>query len=54
MRELINNLPQYATECKYIVAREVGDDRELWFYGAYDDRNFANEVAIEIQGVVIQ
>lgn len=47
---MINNLPTYANEYKYIVARRV--DGELWFWGAWNDRNKANEVAIEIGGEV--
>ena len=48
---MINNLPAYANEYKYIVARRV--DGELWFWGAQNDRNKANEVAIEIDGEVV-
>lgn len=47
---MINNLPAYANEYKYIVARRV--DGELWFWGAWNDRNKANEVAIKIGGEV--
>ena len=31
----INNLPTYATEYRYIVARAI--DGAFWFYGAYND-----------------
>ena len=48
---MINNLPTYANKYKYIVARRV--DGELWFWGAWNDRNKANEVAIEIGGEVV-
>ena len=48
---MINNLPTYANEYKYIVAHRV--DGELWFWGAWDDRNKANEVALEIGGEVV-
>ena len=48
---MINNLPAYANGCKYIVARRV--DGELWFWGAWNDRNKANEVATEIDGEVV-
>ena len=48
---MINNLPTYANEYKYIVARRV--DEELWFWGAWNDRNKANEVALEIGGEVV-
>ena len=48
---MINNLPTYANEYKYIVVRRV--DGELWFWGAWNDRNKANEVALEIFGEVV-
>lgn len=48
---MINNLPTYANEYKYIVARRV--DGELWFWGAWNDLNKANEVALEIGGEVV-
>ena len=47
----IQNVPEYAKNYKYIVARRV--DGELYFWGAWNDRNKANEVAIEIGGVVV-
>ena len=48
---MIKNLPNYANEYKYIVARRING--ELWFWGAWNNRNKANEVAIEIGGEVI-
>lgn len=48
---MINNLPTYANEYPYIVARRV--DGELWFWGAYDNRNEANRIALEIGGEVV-
>jgi len=47
----INNIPAYANSYKYIVARRI--DGELWFWGAWNDRGEANEVALEIGGEVI-
>ncbi len=48
----INNLPAYAAKYAYIVARVVSG--ELWFYGAWNDRNAANAVAREIgNGIVV-
>lgn len=44
----INNIPEYATYKLFIVARE--SDGELWFWGAWDDEDKANEVALEIEG----
>lgn len=53
MMNEINNLPIYAKGYNYIVARDV--DGELWFWGAWDDRNKANEAALELgNGVVIE
>lgn len=48
---MINNLPTYANDYDYLVVRRV--DGELWFWGAWDDRNEANRVAIEIGGEVV-
>ena len=48
---MINNLPAYANNYNYLVVRRV--DGELWFWGAWDDRNEANRVAIEIGGEVV-
>ena len=48
---MINNLPVYANKYKYIVACRV--DGELGFWGAWNDSNKANEVAIEIGGEVV-
>ena len=47
----INNLPKYAEDKKFIVVREIED--ELWFYGAFDQPNQANECALEIGGIVL-
>lgn len=48
---MINNLPNYANDYRYIVCRRV--DGELWFYGAWNDADKANEVALEIGGETI-
>lgn len=48
----INNLKDYALDHKYIVARIVDD--ELWFWGAWDDDQRAEEVARQLgNGLVI-
>lgn len=47
----VNNVPTYAKEYNYMVAREC--DGELWFYGAYETKERATEVAIEVRGIVI-
>ena len=52
--EPIKNMPAYAAKYRYIVARKAGDLDDLWFYGAWDDAEKAQEVAKEIDGVVIE
>ena len=47
----INNLPEYAKDCKYIVVRLV--DNEVWFWGAYEDLAKAYQSASEINGIVV-
>ena len=48
----INNKPAYAHQYEYIVARLV--DGELWFYGAWNDKAEADEVAHEVDGLVLR
>lgn len=48
----IKNLPEYAKKYQYIVARRV--DSQLWFWGAWNDKNKANEIALNIGGVMIR
>jgi len=48
----INNLPEYAKDCKYIVARLV--DNEVWFWGAYEDLEKAFQSANEVSGIVVE
>lgn len=48
----INNLPNYANEYHLIVCNVV--DNELWFYGAWNDREKAYSVAKEIDGIVVE
>ena len=43
--------PDYASKYEFIVARECGN--RLWFYGAYANGFKADQVAAEINGVVI-
>lgn len=47
----IQNVAEYAKNYKYIVVRRVNG--ELYFWGAWNDRDKANEVAIEIGGEVV-
>ena len=44
----INNLPDNYKDYAYVVARKV--DSDLWFWGCYNDRNRANEAALEMDG----
>ena len=48
----INNMPEYAATKKYIVVRRVNG--ELWFWGAWNDRDAANEAALEIGGITLR
>jgi len=47
----INNLPATATQYAYIIVREVEGD--LWYYGADNNRDRANEVALAVGGIVL-
>ncbi len=38
----VNNIPAYAKDYNYIVARNV--DGELWFWGAYHDYGTAVDI----------
>ena len=48
----INNIPEYAKNREYIVCRYVDD--ELWFYGAYESQERAEEVAEMVDGWTIE
>ena len=50
--ETVRNVPAYAYEHAYWVAREV--EGSLWFYGAYDTADRAREVALMVGGVVVE
>lgn len=47
----VNNVPRYASEHNYIVARNV--DGELWFWGAYDRLERARATARDVNGEVL-
>ena len=47
----INNLPEYAWEYRYVVAREVNG--EFWFYGAFSGIKTAQAAVKEINNGVI-
>lgn len=46
----VNNIPEDAE--RYIVARVF--EGELWYWGSWDDKNKAHEVAEEIGGVMVE
>lgn len=46
----INRKP--ATARTWIVAREV--DGELWYYGSWEEKEKAQEVAWEVGGIVVE
>lgn len=48
---MINNKPAYANDYRYIVVREC--DRELWFWGAWDELDLASNATEEINGIII-
>jgi hypothetical protein len=48
----IQNMPNYAKDYDYIVATNVKGT--YWFWGAYNDRDRANEVALEEGGRVFR
>ena len=48
MRDYIKNMP--LSTRAYVVARRV--DEDLWYWGSWDDRDTANEVALEVGGEV--
>lgn len=47
----IKNLPEYASDYNFVVARNVDD--ELWFYGAYNDYVQAHRIAVELGKAVV-
>jgi hypothetical protein len=47
---MINNMPAYAANYRFIVYRVVAGEK--WFYGAYNDLQWAKEVAAMIEGFV--
>lgn len=49
---VVNNVPEYAQNYNYWVVNRVNG--ELWFWGAWNDRDRANEVALEIGGITLR
>ena len=52
LNTIVKNLSSYAINYKYIVASDI--DGDLWFYGAWNDKSRAYEVAKNIRGVVVK
>lgn len=54
MNVMINNMPETAKHCKWIVCRAV--DGSVWFYGAwaYDREDDAMAQAREVNGFVVE
>lgn len=48
----INNTPSDSD--KYIVARHDKDTRSFWFWGSYEDKETAENVARQINGFVAE
>lgn len=51
MKADVKNVPENVSE-RYIVARLVVG--ELWFWGAWNDKEKADDVAREIDGIVVE
>lgn len=51
--EMLNliNAPDYASDYEFVVARPIDD--ALWFWGAFADGFKAEQVALEVGGVII-
>lgn len=49
---IIHNSPDYANDYPFIVATELDD--ELWFYGAYEDRQKAFDAEFKVGGILIR
>lgn len=45
------NMPEYADHYEFVVVREI--DGDYWFWGAYRDGFKAEQVAMEIGGVIV-
>ena len=50
--ETVLNVPAYAYGYRFWVAREV--EGRLWFYGAYPTADRAGEVALMVDGLVVE
>ena len=50
MMVTVNNTPEVLSK-GFVVARYW--DGELWYYGKYDSKQFAKEVAEQVDGIVL-
>lgn len=48
---VVLNMPEYANDYEFVVAREV--DGDYWYWGAYSDGFKAEKAAVEIGGFII-
>ena len=44
-------MPEYASHYEFVVVREI--DNDLWFWGAYADGFKAEQIALEIGGLIV-
>lgn len=51
MKALVKNVPTYAVDYPFWVVSEVNG--ELWFYGAYADRDEANNIAYRLKKIMV-
>lgn len=51
--EMLNilNAPAYADDYEFVVVRPIDD--ALWFWGAYADGFKAEQIALEVGGVIV-
>ncbi len=51
-KTLVNNMPgELEIEGRWVVARLV--DGELWFYGCYKEKAYAEQARREVKGVLL-
>lgn len=49
----VHNVPDYATKKPYWVC-SIDEQRRLWFYGAWNERESADHIAEIISGCVVE
>lgn len=50
----VNNLPDDIEIEKYVVVKIDDFTRELWFWGAYDDKKRAKKAANDVDGIILE